>query len=428
MLKGTRLQSLLAAPVVIIAAGIAFGPGCGPAGNAGQAPSIATSTSTASSSALILWGQEPLVADVAGCDDASAELGHAVVVTGTTLVASAPSACRPFAGATAVEGAIVVFDREAGQWLEGDVIRRGTPADGDRLGASLAFAEPHLVAGVPGSAVVEVFARVGRRFLSQATLERPLGAPPPARGSGFGEAVAVGGDTIVVGAGNASAGAIAGAGVAFVYVRTGTNWQPSQIVAPPNPTANGHFGRRVATNGSNAVVGGENEVSVYRRGAASFVLQETFPAPGLVDVAMSGTRFAAALADGRVLIHARQLDGEWRLEDDLQVANASASAVGFSGAQLVVADADRVASFLATGALGLTDDPAWVADGDVDGWRRRRRRCRRRWRLRGGGRRRVPHQFPAGRHQRRSVFGGHRVPERLLHRRCVLQLPLRRWH
>src|SRR5437868_3818249 len=76
----------------------------------------------------------------------------------------------------------------------------------------------------------------------------------------FGASVAVAGDTMVVGA-SAFLNQTTGAGQAFVFVRTGTNWIPQAYFRPFRTVAYDGFGASVAVSGDTVVVGAPFESS-----------------------------------------------------------------------------------------------------------------------------------------------------------------------
>jgi len=88
----------------------------------------------------------------------------------------------------------------------------------------------------------------------------------------FGEAVAISGDTVVVGApledsaavgvnGNQADNSAPGAGAAYVFVRTGTTWSQQAYLKASNTDPNDNFGSAVAVSGDTLVVGAWAEKS-----------------------------------------------------------------------------------------------------------------------------------------------------------------------
>jgi FG-GAP repeat len=139
-----------------------------------------------------------------------------------------------------------------------DVIAAGKSVlsrPGDWFGWSVAVSGPVAVVGAIGvhnlSGAAYVFARSARGWHPQTTLFNPGGT-----GGEFGNAVAVSGTTVVVGAwGNNG-----GRGVVYVYVRSGRTWRRQARIAgteaPGCSTCGaGDFGESVAISGNMMVIG-----------------------------------------------------------------------------------------------------------------------------------------------------------------------------
>src|SRR5438094_658838 len=109
-----------------------------------------------------------------------------------------------------------------------------------------------LVVGVPSAAsgAAYVFVRSGDSWTQQAKVTPPMS---PVSGY-FGKSVAVSGDTIVVGAPEAQTPA-GYTGTAFVYVRSGTTWTEQSELIPHHLGAAPQFGLAVAVDGDTALVG-----------------------------------------------------------------------------------------------------------------------------------------------------------------------------
>lgn len=182
--------------------------------------------------------------------------GAAVDVSGTTAVVTSRG-----------EGAAHVYRNAGGGWVrEARLLPTGaathfgwaTAVDGDTA----------LVSDVTGTApngvrsgTVAVFTRSAGGWSRSATL-----APAtPAFGMQFGFAVALDGDTAVVGANSGMA-----PGVAYVFTRTGGGWRQTATLTAAGTTASHEFGHSVAVDGGTAVVGApfSDAVTGFRTGAA----------------------------------------------------------------------------------------------------------------------------------------------------------------
>ena len=129
----------------------------------------------------------------------------------------------------------------------------------DRFGWSVAADGDFMVVGAPqrafgaqpGAGAAYVFVRAGATWIQQ----RILFAPDPGANDGFGTAVSIAGDTIVVGAPGADTPGAADAGAAYVFVRSGTSWLHQQKLYAPGGAPLDVFGTSVSVSGDTAVVG-----------------------------------------------------------------------------------------------------------------------------------------------------------------------------
>ena len=113
-----------------------------------------------------------------------------------------------------------------------------------------------------------MFVRSGASWSLQARLK----ASNAGAFDGFGAAVAVSGDTVVVGApgedgagtgvnGDQANNSAEDAGAAYVFVRTGTTWSQQAYLKASNAEARDEFGVSVAVAGDTVVVGARQEDS-----------------------------------------------------------------------------------------------------------------------------------------------------------------------
>lgn len=120
----------------------------------------------------------------------------------------------------------------------------------------------------PGAGAVYVFVRTGETWTQQAYLK----ASNTGAGDGFGNSVALSGDTLAVGAilEDGSAAGIDGdqaddgaldSGAVYVFVRTGTTWAQQAYLKASHPGADDLFGHRIALSGDTLVVGASGESS-----------------------------------------------------------------------------------------------------------------------------------------------------------------------
>jgi len=186
--------------------------------------------------------------------------------------------------------------------------------------------------------------------MNDTAMERLINSPERFVGEGFGTAVAISGDTAVVGAysANTMMGGV-GKGAAYVFTRSGTNWTLSaKLVAADGALFDG-FGSRVAIDGETVVVGasgsvgGQGAVYVFARSAEGWAQQSKLTVPDARGdagfggaVAITGdTLVGGAMFDSDgVRVHSgsvyvfRRIDGAWVREAKLLPATGEMSAFG----------------------------------------------------------------------------------------------------
>ncbi len=124
----------------------------------------------------------------------------------------------------------------------------------DGLGVSVAIAGDTVVVGAHNASVkgaAYVFVRAGSMWNQQAKLTASDAAP----NDFFGYSVAVAGDTAVVGALADDTAAGSSAGSAYVFVRSGTVWSEQAKLTASDGAPDNWFGNFVAVAGDTAVVG-----------------------------------------------------------------------------------------------------------------------------------------------------------------------------
>jgi len=230
--------------------------------------------------------------------EADDQFGQAVAISGDTIVVGAlweDSAARGVNGSggnnnAPESGAAYVFVRNGTNWTQQAYLKASNSEAGDEFGFAVAISGDTIVVGarredsaatgvnggqnnddVPEAGAAYVFVRNGTNWSQQAYLK--------ASNTGddlFGGAVAISGDTIVVGAsledsnargvnGNQNNEGGYNSGAAYVFARSGTNWSQQAYLKTSNADAEDYFGQSVAADGDTVVVGASAESSKARR-------------------------------------------------------------------------------------------------------------------------------------------------------------------
>jgi len=195
------------------------------------------------------------------------ELGIAVDVDGDTFVVGAPGNGSDGVGA----GAAYVFVRDGAGWAFQQRLAPTDAAAGRGFGAAVALDGDTVVVGAPGSAsntgAAYVFVRVGTVWAQQ---DKLTAGADSALGDEFGAAVAVDGETALIGSpldddfGDAS-------GSAYAFVRAGAVWSEQDKLTPFVGVASQELGRAVALYGETALLGAPGDAENGTNAGAAFV-------------------------------------------------------------------------------------------------------------------------------------------------------------
>ncbi len=182
--------------------------------------------------------------------------GSAVALEGNTALIGAR--LHPV-GANAGQGAAYIFVRSGAVWTFQQQLTANDGAVSDQFGTAAALSGETALIGALGDNVgantdqgsAYVFTRSGTTWSQQQRLNAAGGAA----GDLFGNAVALSGETALVGAFQAAPGGSAKRGAAYVFTRAGTAWTQQQQLLAGDGAAGGQFGIAVALSGDTAVVG-----------------------------------------------------------------------------------------------------------------------------------------------------------------------------
>ncbi|MBY0112375.1 MAG: hypothetical protein K2Y21_06105 [Phycisphaerales bacterium] len=182
--------------------------------------------------------------------------GFSVAITGDTVIIGAYG---DDVGVNADQGSVYLFTRAGSSWTQQAKLIASDGASGDRLGYAVAISGDTVIMGASGDDIgvkanqgsAYVFARAGSSWTQQAKLTAADGAAD----DNLGQSVAISGDTAIVGAGLDDAGANVDQGSAYVFVRVGPTWTQQAKLAANDGAAGDAFGSAVALTGDTAVIG-----------------------------------------------------------------------------------------------------------------------------------------------------------------------------
>ncbi|MFG0256475.1 MAG: hypothetical protein ACF8GE_01070 [Phycisphaerales bacterium JB043] len=177
------------------------------------------------------------------------QLGASVAIEGDTAIVGAPLSNSV--------GAALVYVRSGATWMLQETIDSPLPptqiTSGAQMGGSVAISGDTAVIGAPraysGNGTVFVYTRTGASW----TLQAEIGTLA-AGSNGFGISVAIENDTIVIGHPTFQQ-SVGPAGAAFVFTRTGSNWDLESALIAPDPKIFAEFGQSVSISSSEILVG-----------------------------------------------------------------------------------------------------------------------------------------------------------------------------
>lgn len=196
-------------------------------------------------------------------------LGCSVAIDGDTALVGAYQGDNSTMGGGA-EGIVYVFDRNSsGVWSQTAGLDENPGAGADQLGFSVDLDGDTAIVGVPdptdsgGRALI--FTRTLGTWTYQATLTPATGG---GHGDWFGGAVAISGDTAVVGAWNVNMSA----GSAYVYKRTGSVWSQEAALVGTGVIGGSRFGASVAIDGDRIAIGSDSSefAHVFHRSGSTW--------------------------------------------------------------------------------------------------------------------------------------------------------------
>jgi hypothetical protein len=295
-----------------------------------------------------VWSQDATLAAPGGA--AGDRFGGSVALSGDTAIAGA-------ARVNGSRGAAYVFTRSGTAWSQTATLTALGEAAGDNFGASVALAGDTAIVGAAGvnsaRGAAYVFTRSGSTWSQTATLT----ASGRVSGDQFGNAVALSGDTAIVGA----LGASGWTGAAYVFTRSGSTWSQTATLTVSGGAPGDWIGYSVALSGDTAIAGEFSRTSrpgaayVFTRSGSTWSQTATLTASGGsagdlfgYSVALSGDTavagaYGANNSRGAAHVFTRS-GGAWSQTATLSASGAASGdwfgfSVGLSGDTAIVAGA-----------------------------------------------------------------------------------------
>lgn len=246
------------------------------------------------------WNEEAMLS-AAPDHTVPRKFGESVAINGNSIVVGAPDG-------NSSAGSAYVFEWDDSGWVDTAILTASDGEAHDHLGGSVAIDGDWIVAGAsqdrrarPGSAYV--FYRGDRGWFEQAKLT----ASDAAEHDQFGCSVSVSGSQIVVGAFGHDEGGVS-FGAAYVFERKGSDWLEKGRLATSERTPEARFGYAVAIEGETVVVGArQSQVGDMRFAGSAYVDDLTKPDAFTTGHEATAERSSEANTGMEELVQARAL-------------------------------------------------------------------------------------------------------------------------
>lgn len=198
--------------------------------------------------------------------------GSAVAISDDTAIVGAPNAIEN----GIATGSVHIFVRNGTEWKHQAKIAPSAGALYDQFGYALAIAGDSILVGAPADDEVTADAGAAYIFKRSGTTwtEQDKFVPIPGGAAGYyGASVALSKSTALVGAWDDGSGK--NAGLAFVYTTNGMAWTKETTLVPTDPDALDTFGYSVALSGDTALIGSNGNDDLGTDSGAAYIFVRT---------------------------------------------------------------------------------------------------------------------------------------------------------
>lgn len=288
--------------------------------------------------------------------------GYAVDMDGDTVVIGAPS--DPDANRA---GRAFVYEHGPDGWSQSATLTGDQP--GDMFGFAVAIEDDTVVVGAPKGDTPDAGFAGGVHIYERGeegwTKTSTFAGDDSHLGDAFGSALALEGDTLVVGAYAHEIQGLDGAGSAYVFHRNADGWQQTAKLQAPEPSYYTRFGRAVDAEAGTILVGAYLHSGEERYGGTAYLFEKDDADSGWTQVTQLNPNtpgayhffgYAVALHGstalvgapgqhnfdypGAVYVYARGNEGTWNqaahLEGDGDPENTFGRSIAFDGRLAVI--------------------------------------------------------------------------------------------
>lgn len=327
------------------------------------------------------FGPHAIVAPDGAAND---HAGTAVALSGAFAIVGAPMDD----GVRNEEGSASIYRFESGQWLREARLTAPTPTRNQLFGATVDISGDTAVVGYGAfGGLFPAYVFVRDSASGAWSHQQQVFAEPSVALEQFASAVAIDGDTLVVGAPLHTSTAGTSQGAVYVFTRSGTTWTQQAKLIPNDAAAFAEFGTSVDIDGDTVIAGAPGDVRraayIFVRSGSTWTQQGKLiagkgaPAMGFGRrVAVSGDAavVGAPLHDGpagadqgAAYVYHRS-GSAWIAQGALRPSDAQAGAQ-FGASVAIDGDTMLVGRFTGAEAqTGGTRGAAWIFERDGGAW------------------------------------------------------------
>jgi len=246
------------------------------------------------------WSQQAkLTASDASAND---RFGSAVAISGDTAIVGA----KDNDDGSSNSGSVYLFVRSGSSWSQQAKLTANDAAEDDRFGSAVAISGDTAIVGVgldddngSNSGSAYIFARSGSSWSQQAKLT----ASDAVADDKFGVSVSISGNTAIVGADEESS---SGTGSAYIFVRSGSSWSQQSKLTASDAAADDRFGVSVSISENTAIVGAHWDDDSGSFSGSSYVYSLA-PTGNTLTFVPSSTQIAPQIDKGASILKRRTL-------------------------------------------------------------------------------------------------------------------------
>jgi len=247
-----------------------------------------------------------------------AEFGRSVAIDGDLVAVGAGGANAGLAGSPGKEGAVYLFKRRGLAYVPEAKLIAPDATTGAEFGRAVAIQGNTVIVGAR-FAQVEGYSKAGAAYVFRKKgrtwyLETKITSPTPENEDNFGRALAIHGDLLVVTARKENINA-SDVGAAYVFRHVANSWIEEAKLTGSDAAAGAYFGQSVAVRGDLIVVGARNAnpngagaIYLFLRSGDQWVESaKLFPPDGEADDQFA---FTVDIAGNLIVVGARRADLE----------------------------------------------------------------------------------------------------------------------